>query len=165
MTKRPAFLLALSYLGIVSVSTFVLISALGPGLYTHDPASWYGSWQRLMFQNLCHQMPSRSYYINGVQMAVCSRCLGIYSGIWAGTIVLPPLGFTLKRRYAGGKILLGGSFLIIIIDFIGNGLDIWTNTDFSRLITGIILGVSVIYFLCDNIYRDALEIPKGTKLS
>lgn len=165
MTKHPTFLLGLSYIGIISVSTFVLVAALGPGLFTHNPASWYGSWQQLMFQDLCHQMPSRSYTINGVQMAVCSRCLGIYSGIWLGTIVLPPLGMMIKRGYSGGKILLGGSFLIIIIDFTGNGLHIWTNTDLSRLITGIVLGVSVIYFLCDHIYRDVLEIKKKASVS
>lgn len=156
MTKHSLLLLWLSYFGIVAVSSFVLIAALGPGLFSHDPASWYGSWQRYMFQDLCHQIPSRSFYINGVQMAVCSRCLGIYAGLWAGTILLPPLALVFSRRYENGKMLLAGSFLIIIIDFIGNGIGIWTNTGISRLITGIALGLSVIYYLCENLRRDVL---------
>jgi uncharacterized membrane protein len=33
---------------------------------------------------LCHQRPERSFHLNGVQLPVCARCLGLYAGGFAG---------------------------------------------------------------------------------
>ncbi len=38
------------------------------------------------FSSLCHQLPSRSPAVNGVSLAVCDRCLGIYSGFALGLV-------------------------------------------------------------------------------
>src|SRR6185295_19740317 len=32
------------------------------------------------FGILCHQLPERSFFIDGYKLAVCSRCTGIYAG-------------------------------------------------------------------------------------
>jgi uncharacterized membrane protein len=40
---------------------------------------------------ICHQKPERSFFINGLQMAVCARCTGLYVG---AAIAMPlALGF------------------------------------------------------------------------
>jgi len=39
------------------------------------------------FGTLCHQIPERSYFIDGHKLAVCSRCTGIYAG-FAFTLLL-----------------------------------------------------------------------------
>jgi uncharacterized membrane protein len=33
---------------------------------------------------ICHQRPERSFHLDGIQLPVCARCLGIYAGAAAG---------------------------------------------------------------------------------
>jgi uncharacterized membrane protein len=33
---------------------------------------------------ICHQRPERSFFLNGQQMAVCARCMGLYTGAAVG---------------------------------------------------------------------------------
>jgi uncharacterized membrane protein len=40
---------------------------------------------------ICHQIPERSFVLDGVQLPVCARCLGIYAGAALATIVPCPL--------------------------------------------------------------------------
>ena len=39
------------------------------------------------FSALCHQIPGRSPAVDGVPLAVCDRCLGIYSGFALGLVL------------------------------------------------------------------------------
>jgi|ERR1035437_2789866 uncharacterized membrane protein len=39
------------------------------------------------FSLVCHQRPERSFWISGAEMAVCSRCLGIYLGAAVGLLL------------------------------------------------------------------------------
>ncbi len=39
------------------------------------------------FSVVCHQDPTRSFWIAGAPVAVCARCLGIYLGAIAGAFV------------------------------------------------------------------------------
>ena len=41
------------------------------------------------FSFLCHQMPDRSFWLGGHQLAVCSRCFGVYFGLFAGFLAYP----------------------------------------------------------------------------
>jgi uncharacterized membrane protein len=36
---------------------------------------------------ICHQLPERSFYVEGFQLPVCARCFGLYAGAAAGSIV------------------------------------------------------------------------------
>jgi len=141
------------YFLIVGMLAFLLFAALGPGIYTNDPTVWYFSWQRMLFSALCHQNPGRSFYINSVQMAVCTRCFGIYLSAFTGSVLFPLISVWVKKKFKGGKILLAISLLIIIIDFLGNAFGFWVNTDISRFITGILLGMSVTYMMSADFYN------------
>ena len=41
----------------------------------------------LFFKPICHQIDSRSFYIYGVKLAVCSRCSLIYLGALLGSVI------------------------------------------------------------------------------
>src|ERR1041385_8256533 len=41
------------------------------------------------FSFICHQIPERSLHIEGEQLAVCSRCFGVYFGLVLGFAVYP----------------------------------------------------------------------------
>jgi uncharacterized membrane protein len=87
--------------------------------------------------SLCHQKADRSFFINGNQMAFCSRCTAIFLGLAIG------LGFMVFY-----KIELNEKFLILIIigivpiaiDGIGQMFGLWESTNLVRLITGVLIG-------------------------
>ena len=86
---------------------------------------------------MCHQLNDRSFFINGNEMPLCSRCIGIWLGLVIG------LGFMLLYR-----INLDERFLwLIIIGFGPIGLDgvaqffgFWDSSNAIRLITGLLAG-------------------------
>src|SRR5678815_379247 len=97
------------------------------------------------FGTLCHQLPERSYFIDGHKFAVCSRCTGIYAG-FAFTLLLYPLVRSLRNTATPPRSLLILSALPLAIDFSLTFFGFWENTHTSRLLTGALLGsVSVFY--------------------
>ena len=99
------------------------------------------------FSSVCHQIAERSFAIDGVQLGVCHRCYGIYWGI-----PLAVLGFLALSRW--DPVLWKHSRLIIPLALVPTSLDwllgvfgIWTNTSWSRLATGALLGLVAGYYL------------------
>jgi uncharacterized membrane protein len=87
----------------------------------------------------CHQIPERSFYLDGHPLAVCARCAGIYFGFAAG-VLLYPLVRSLWRSDAPARKWLLVALVPTALDF---GLDffhIWENTHLTRLVTGALLG-------------------------
>ena len=122
-------------------SSLLAILALGPGWYANDVLATF-HWHYSFFSWVCHQDPNRSFDFMDAQMAVCSRCIGIY-GAFA-------LGFWLKGLTAKFDIWLLRDlalrlFLLFLgltgIDVLFNALDIWTNTHYSRLLLGACFGL------------------------
>jgi len=140
---------------IKSLSTYILllfaflgvwIISMGGGIWG-ESAVWHQQWQHLMFDYLCHQIPGRSFWINGQPMAVCARCFGIYSGMFTGWLILPWLyGYLdISKRTALMGIGVAGGF---------NVLDVGINSFITTLqgaplrwVLGVLLGISVIVIL------------------
>ncbi len=47
---------------------------------------------------ICHQRPERSFHLDGAQLPVCARCLGIYAGAAAGSVVSHARGLVPRLR-------------------------------------------------------------------
>src|SRR5512142_1687946 len=41
------------------------------------------------FGFICHQLPARSFFIDGEPFGVCSRCFGVYFGLFLGIAAYP----------------------------------------------------------------------------
>ncbi len=99
------------------------------------------------FGTMCHQIPERSYFIDGHKFAVCARCTGIYFG-FAFTLLLYPLVRSLRSTATPPRSLLILATLPLAIDFSLTFFGFWENTHTSRLLTGALLGsVSVFYVM------------------
>jgi len=99
------------------------------------------------FGTMCHQMPERSYFIDGHKFAVCARCTGVYFG-FAFTLLLYPLIRSLRSTATPPRSLLILAALPLAIDFSLTFFGFWENTHTSRLLTGALLGnVSVFYVM------------------
>jgi len=94
------------------------------------------------YRFVCHQMPSRSFFIAGYQMAICQRDVAIY-----GSIFIAGLGFNLVR----GRLrpLSWPSFVLLIAPMAVDGtlqlLGILESTPFRRLITGSLFGLACVW--------------------
>ncbi|SMO90957.1 DUF2085 domain-containing protein [Fodinibius sediminis] len=119
----------------------VVISALGGGAFGQQEF-WLMQWQHQAFMPLCHQIPERSFWIAGQPMAVCSRCLGIYTGFALGWLLLPVIDC--QRVFHGlvAKRLLGIMLLVNAADVLGDFIGFWENTLISRWGLGFALGMT-----------------------
>lgn len=131
---------------------FLFITALGPGLFGERSIPFL-SWQFDVFHLLCHQDPERSFYIGGSQMAVCSRCIGIYTGFLAGVILMPILVLIKKVNFRYYFRFLIGTIILNFIDVLGNLFLVWTNTNESRLFLGALFGLSSALILSNEFFK------------
>ena len=102
------------------------------------------------FGTLCHQMPERSYFVDGHKFAVCSRCTGLYAG-FAFTLLLYPLIRSLKTTVTPPRGLLLLAALPLLIDFSVTFFGFWENTHTSRLLTGALLGSVTVFYVMPGI--------------
>jgi uncharacterized membrane protein len=84
------------------------------------------------FAPFCHQQPQRSWHLQGYPLAVCARCVGVYSGLLLAAL----LGVRLPARtIAIALVLLGAAWAA---EFTG----LAAASDRIRFVTGLALGCS-----------------------
>jgi len=106
-----------------------------------------------MFYGICHQIPERTLEINGVLMAVNARCFGIFAGLLAGWLLIPAVsGLTVQKKWPVQLFFV--AMLLQIIDYTGNLLGFWTNTNLSRLSLGLFFGLSIPVAISDLFYNN-----------
>jgi uncharacterized membrane protein len=92
-----------------------------------------------LFQPICHQLPERCFLVADEPMAVCARCLGLYSGFWLGLVLFPFLG-GLRR------LLLARPRLIILFALpLATDL-LLENTHASRYLSGLVASFPIALF-------------------
>lgn len=120
---------------------FVVITSTGEMVFGMAPEGQL-HWTEKLFFGLCHQLPDRTYTIDGIMMAVNTRCFGIFLGMAAGWIVLPFLaGVTAGKKWP--LILLALAVSLQIVDYLGNLVELWQNTNHSRAVLGAIFGMAL----------------------
>lgn len=98
---------------------------------------------------VCHQAPERTIQIGGRLLPLCSRCTGIYAGFLLGILYQLFFWRTNLKTIPSFKIsflclaLLGA----LIIDSIGSYLKLWSLSNETRLILGLLGGSSISLFL------------------
>jgi uncharacterized membrane protein len=98
------------------------------------------------FGKFCHQIPERSFYLDGHPLAVCARCTGIYFGAALGVLCYP-LVRSLRHGSAPARKWLLIALVPMALDF---GLDffgVWQNTHLSRSVTGALVGAIAAFYV------------------
>ena len=111
------------------------------------------------FGLLCHQLPERSYFIAGHKLAICSRCLGLYSGFTA-MFLFYPLVRSVRTITAPSVKWLFLSAVPLGIDFSLTFFGIWENTHTTRLLTGLLLGGVAVLYVMPGISELSLRATK-----
>lgn len=125
------------YTGVLISLLLLVLFSLGGGLW--GAQSTIGHWTGDLFRGICHQNPLRSFHVEGVQMAVNSRCFGVFVGLLTGWCAIPVfIRLGLKKNRLLWYLLL--ALMIQIIDFSGNLIQLWENSNESRVLLGWFLG-------------------------
>ena len=90
----------------------------------------------------CHQAPEKSFYFMNNQIPVCGRCFGIYAGLVAGLLIYPVFK-NIKNTSTPNIKLLPVFILPVLIDGAFNLLE----TNIERMLTGLIFGIGVVFYL------------------
>ncbi len=141
--RRQAWRVWAIGLGIVFIWVFATVIAplaKANGLISLS-SSLYG-----FFSYACHQIPHRSFHIFGEQFAVCSRCFGVYFGLFFGFAIYP-IWRNIDEIEPLARFWLFLSLIPITVDWALTIFGIWENNHASRFITGLILGLACATFI------------------
>jgi uncharacterized membrane protein len=103
----------------------------------------------------CHQIAERSFYLNGNELPVCSRDIGISVGLLTGMFI----GLIYVRRI--NPFLLALGLIPILLDGGLQSVSSYQSNNTLRLVTGIIAGVAAALLLCEFAAR-YLEVEEGS---
>ena len=93
------------------------------------------------FAPFCHQIPERSPHLQGIALAVCHRCYGIYGGLLVGVVLFGVLRSGRRAVDRHLRYLIGLSLIPLSLDWSADAVGLWVNTPASRLLTGGVFGV------------------------
>ncbi len=133
-----------STVATISLGIVGLIVA-APFAQAHGNSQFASSIYRT-FSFVCHQLPERSFHLEGNKFAVCSRCTGLYSG-FAIAVLAYPLARSLKRSDTPSIFWLILAAAPLAIDFSLGYFNIWSNTQFSRFATGALLSSVAAFYV------------------
>jgi len=150
----------LHWLGIVNFHLLVfVIGALEAPLLLHLNQQWISRLIYGFYSFFCHQEASRSFFLFGNQVAICSRCLSFYSsvlifGLWVSLKRTKPLDLKLAL------------FLILpaLVDVLLQTLHITESTNLVRITTGTLLGLAVSLYLFPRAQRAMERLAGGTEI-
>jgi uncharacterized membrane protein len=158
MKKKALFLYSFTLVGIV---IWLGLIFLAPYLKSRSLES--NIFLYALFSPLCHQIPSRSFFIFNYPLAVCARCLGIYFGFFAGAGLFP-----FVRRFSNLTLPKTQTFVFftfpVALDFIGNLLRLWRSSNGLRFSTGFIWGAVLPFYFIPGM-ADFLSRLKRKKAS
>ncbi len=114
---------------------------------------------------VCHQLPERSIFIDGKQLPVCARDTGIYIGS-----IIALFFILLSRRRKSNTIpvsYISFTFvffmIIMAVDGLTSYLGLRSTTNEIRLLSGLLVGISLPFFLypllIDNFFESKKEMP------
>lgn len=115
----------------------------------HTPQEWVGKLHAIGY-SVCHQIPSHSFKIGSISFPLCSRCMGMYLGVFIGVAMLLTKGK--KSGLPSSKILavfglLIAAWLVDGINSFYNGIFgkvlLYTPNNTLRLITGFGMGLCI----------------------
>lgn len=126
------------WLGVVALSAIGLLPLL-PLAVAIVPelagvARIFGVW----FELHCERDPARTLLLDGVPLAVCARCSGIYFGLGLGATLHRP---HLSPRALRGWVLTAAAIMLLDVELERRGLhDPWSAL---RVLTGVMLAYPV----------------------
>jgi len=135
--------------GMLAATTMLLATALSTPLLSPEGRAAVMH----LFAPVCHQIPVRSPFLGGIQLALCDRCTGIYLGLVIGVATVGGAHWLWRRLGRYDRYLFLGSLVPMGIDWGGPVLGLWASGPVSRALTGLVFGVVAASFVADQVIR------------
>ena len=160
MTERQKILLVY---GLSFVCLLLWLGAIFLAPFLKSSSRTWGDFIYTVFSPVCHQIAERSFFFFGNPLAVCTRCLGIYSGCLSGMLLYPPIrGFV---DTASPKIWLFVLLTIpIAVDTGGIFFSVWKTTPWLRFTIGFIWGVILPFYFISGLSDAWIKMKKKNSL-
>lgn len=130
---------------LVSVAACLLLAAwVTPCLATHGMALTSAVLQSF-FHAVCHQRPERSFWLYGQPWAVCTRCLGVYTGLLAGALL--PIDSAIAKKIFLSVLLLN------VVDVLAERAGFHGSMPWLRLALGAGLGAAASALLVSRAWK------------
>lgn len=119
------------------------------------------------FSAACHQIPERSPHLAGGPIALCHRCSGILAGFLLGLALIPLAAPASRAAICRGR---QGLWLLLsvaptAIDWALGASGLWANTPASRVLTGMLFGLTAGVILGANLLAPRRSILAQPELS
>ncbi len=98
------------------------------------------------YHPICHQIPSRSYFVAGHPLGVCVRCSSIYAAFLAGTMLFPLLRRFVVLR-ASARWILFFAAVPMFVDATWVGSLLYEVTCLTRVVSGAVFGLVLPFVL------------------
>ncbi|MGE5682144.1 MAG: DUF2085 domain-containing protein, partial [Bacillota bacterium] len=120
--------------------TGVFLNVLVP--FIEFPAGVY-LFGELCYSHVCHQISEKTIFIFGRPLLVCSRCFGIYAGLFAASFVslFFPFRIGLQKKY----LIFAG--IPMLLDVILYSVKIYNYSKITAFITGLLLGSAGFFYI------------------
>ncbi len=98
---------------------------------------------------ICHQIPDRSFHVQGSQLPVCARCAGLYGGGALGSIVAATAAGMLRRwrlpstswQWIGTSLAALPTIATFVLEWVLG----WRISNTTRAISAVPLGAAVAF--------------------
>lgn len=114
----------------------LLLAGIFLAPYLHESRPAWSAFLYQLFSSVCHQRPERSFFILGQPLAVCSRCLGFYSGFFLSLFFYPWLPARLVSNLENRPVIILVSAGPLTLDALGGLLGLWGTPAELRMVTG-----------------------------
>ena len=147
-----ALLLTIAWIVItaIAVAAPILIN-ISPGI----AAALY-----LSMKPICHQMASRSFFIAGNKMALCTRCTGIFAGL----AVFGIISLILRERARISMRVMMIFIAPMAIDGVAQIFGLWMTPNLPRFITGVLAGFGIVFWIYPIIFESNLWERRTSKI-
>ncbi len=141
---KRTFYLKLIFTGLLILN---LLNWLAPVLSNSNQLflQWIGTGIYFLLDPACHQQPERSFFIDGLPMALCVRCTFIYLGMALGVAVL-----YFKRKLTVARFVYVSFLLFFILEMGSEWIGLYSNWKLLRSFSGFISGILLIFFLLND---------------
>ena len=132
---------------VLAISVGIIIASI-----LLPPASLLGK-ADVVGYGICHQLPDRSFFLNGRQMPLCARCTGTFLGALIGLAVILLLGRRRASRLPPVSVLGLLVFFIVLwafdglnsyVTFFPGAPNLYEPRNWLRLTTGILNGLALV---------------------
>ncbi len=106
------------------------------------------------YHPVCHQLPGRSFLLDGFSLAVCIRCFSFYL---SGLLTIACFLFNNRIKMWPVSLYLVLS-LPVLLDFVLEKILLYGDIPIIRIITGFLLGVAVFQLLLVSLFSIKLPV-------